>query len=136
MHSGFAAYFYESLGGIKSSYDQPGYKGFVVNPIFPDEITQTTVTIPTPYGAVSNSWEIEDKVFSMNLQVPFNTKARLVLSEKELETLKINGESWAKNKEKHQVEAIDNSDVILGSGNYEITYLKAGNSCSSFTAKE
>ncbi|WP_372775088.1 family 78 glycoside hydrolase catalytic domain [Mangrovibacterium sp.] len=126
MHSGFAAYFFESLGGVKSSSDKPGFKEFVVNPIFPDAITQTTVNIPTPYGAVRNSWEIEDANFSMNLEVPFNTKARLVLSAEELESLKINGESWTAYQLKHMVESIGQSVVVLGSGKYKIQYLKEG----------
>ena len=37
MHSGFAAYFYESLGGIKSTTDNPGFKVFTVNPEFPEK---------------------------------------------------------------------------------------------------
>lgn len=113
MHSGFAAYFYESLGGIKSSYNQPGYKEFTVDPIFPQAIKTATVAVPTRYGQISNSWEMDDSKLTLNLTVPFNTKAKLVLSANELQSLLINGESW-ENK----------SDVILGSGEYKITYVK------------
>lgn len=124
MHSGFAAYFYESLGGIKSSYDKPGYKVFTVNPIFQEEITYTTVSIPTPYGVVDNSWEVKDDNFTMDLQVPFNTQAQLILSDSELQTLKINGVEWEKYQKKNKVDVIDQSQLMLGSGSYKIEYSK------------
>ena len=124
MHSGFAAYFYESLGGIKSSYEKAGYKEFSVNPIFPKNITYTTVIIPTPYGNIHNEWKISDSDFTMNLTVPFNTKAKLVLSKSEFKTLRINGLYWSDFQKKNQEQLPDNSILRLGSGFYKIEYTK------------
>lgn len=122
MHSGFAAYFYESLGGIKSSYDKPGYKEFTVNPVSPKEITQTNVTIPTPYGNIKNSWEKTASNFSMNLAVPFNTKARITISDEELKSLKINGMNWEDYSKANKTKMENNSELVLGSGNYRIEF--------------
>lgn len=124
MQSGFAAYFYEALGGIKSTYDAAGYKEFTVNPIFPKAITQTTVNVPTPYGNIYNSWEINKSTFSMNLKVPFNTKAKVVLSLTELQSLKINGETWEQFQKTNKTVIIDNSILSLGSGAYQIEFIK------------
>ncbi|WP_282055897.1 alpha-L-rhamnosidase [Maribacter luteus] len=120
MHSGFAAYFFESLGGIKSSKTKPGYKEFIVHPEFPDTITSTDVSVPTPYGNIKNSWSVTDGVFTMNLEVPFNTKAILPLSEIQKKTLKINGEPWEK------IKALETSGngIYIGSGSYSINYKK------------
>ena len=123
MHSGFAAYFYESLGGIKSSEDQPGFKVFTVNPEFPASITKTEVKVPTPYGDIINNWSIKDDVLSLNLEVPFNTQARLIVTPSELESLKINGEPISEFKQNNTVEIADRF-VILGSGDYTIAYSK------------
>ncbi len=122
MHSGFAAYFYESLGGIKSSYDKPGYKEFSVNPISPKRITNTTVNIPTPYGNIHNSWKRNDSSISMHLKVPFNTKAKVAISEKERLSLKINGLNWSEFQAKNKIKIRNNTMVVLGSGNYQIEY--------------
>ena len=124
MHSGFAAYFYESLGGIKSTYDKPGYKEFTVNPISPSGITNTIVDIPTPYGTIYHNWESEDSTFTMQLNVPFNTKARVEISEEEQKTLKINGVSWVDFQSANKTEIRNKSMVILGSGSYHIEYAK------------
>ncbi|WP_139956572.1 alpha-L-rhamnosidase [Flavicella sediminum] len=124
MHSGFAAYFFESLGGVKSSNKATGYKLFTVNPEFSAKITSTNVSIPTPYGTIHNSWEVKENIFSMNLEVPFNTKAQVVLTNKELETLKINGESFQTYQKENKVEIVDDSGILLGSGVYHFEYLK------------
>lgn len=124
MHSGFAAYFFETLGGIKSSTDAVGYKEFSVNPVFPSKITQTTVNIPTPFGSLSNSWKVQGTHFSMNLEVPFNTKAKVILTKKELETLTINGVSFKDFQKKNKTSIIDDSTLVIGSGFYSIKYQK------------
>ncbi|WP_066630680.1 family 78 glycoside hydrolase catalytic domain [Labilibacter marinus] len=123
MHSGFAAYFFESLGGIKTSYEAVGYKEFDVNPVFQKEITQTTVSVPTPYGNINNNWNIDDSQFSMQLTVPFNTKAKLTLTANELETLSINGINWVEYKKKNNIDLV-NGALKLGSGKYLIKYNK------------
>ncbi|WP_396600643.1 alpha-L-rhamnosidase [Algibacter sp. R77976] len=124
MHSGFAAYFYESLGGIKSSESDPGYKVFTVNPEYSSKITSTSVSVPTPYGVVTNDWTINNGVILMQLEVPFNTNAKIILTAEELESLKINN----KNLEEFQNEysaVKEGSNVILGSGEYLIQYSKS-----------
>ncbi|MFG6686792.1 alpha-L-rhamnosidase [Mariniflexile sp. HNIBRBA6329] len=124
MHSGFAAYFYESLGGIKSSKEQVGYKEFIVNPIFPKTMTETAVKVPSPYGSIHNSWKLNGENFSMNLEVPFNTKAQVVLSPKELKSLKINGVSLEAFQKEIKLEILNNSTLVIGSGTYLLEYVK------------
>jgi alpha-L-rhamnosidase len=127
MHSGFAAYFYESLGGIKSSQDKPGYKEFLVNPVFPKAITQTAVDVSTPFGNIQNSWEIKHSKFSMQLNVPFNTKARLTISVEERKWLKINGDSWEKFQAANKTKITEKSELLIGSGCYLVEYVKDEN---------
>ena len=120
MHSGFAAYFYEMLGGIKPTAIKAGFKQFTVNPIYPDDIENTNVNISTPYGNISNSWSISENEFEMNLTVPFNTQAILAISTSEKETLRINSQDWISF---HTGDRND-QNIILGSGKYILTYDK------------
>ena len=124
MHSGFAAYFYESLGGIKSTREGAGFKEFIINPEFPSSVTKTSVSVPTAYGDISNDWSINNAVLTMDLQVPFNTKAHVLLLPSEFESLRINGASVEEYKAQYTFE-IKESAVVLGSGKYEIEYSKA-----------
>lgn len=125
MHSGFAAYFYESLGGIKSSNKHTGYKEFMVNPEFPSQITSTKVSVPTPYGNIENDWNVEEGILSMTLKVPFNTKANLFLNQSELESIKIEGMTFDEFKKNNEFILKEQTNIILGSGTYEITYKKS-----------
>jgi alpha-L-rhamnosidase len=61
----------------------------------------------------------------MTLKVPFNTKARIVVTPKELETLKINNTAFSAYQKANEVSVIDNTYVLLGSGAYTIEYKKA-----------
>jgi len=124
MHSGFAAYFYESLGGIKSSEDKVGYKEFIVNPEFPNVITKTEVSIPTTYGTIKNKWKAKDGLLTMQLEVPFNTKARVEVDLAEYKSLRINDETIESYKTRNIVEVIEGA-IILGSGKYKVEYLKS-----------
>lgn len=123
MHSGFAAYFYESIGGIKSTKESPGFKVFHVNPQFPNTMTNSEVTVPTPYGDIKNKWSMANGLFTLNLKVPFNTRARIPLQPSEFKTLKINGETILDFQNKNKIE-INEENVVLGSGYYQIEYVK------------
>ncbi|AQS94341.1 hypothetical protein BXQ17_09820 [Polaribacter sp. BM10] len=125
MHSGFAAYFYESLGGIQSSTEKAGFKQFIVNPEFSGQISSTQVSVPTPFGSIKNNWTSEGGLLTMNLEVPFNTEAKIILDKKEFESLKINDTSFDAFKDKNQIVIADTTNILLGSGTYKIKYQKS-----------
>ena len=125
MHSGFAAFFFESLGGIKPSAKATGYKIFKVDPEFSTEITSTAVSVTTPYGEILNDWTTKDGVLSMKLKVPFNSQAEIILNKTELETMQINGNFADRFRKENNIEMTNTSNVMLGSGVYHIEYLKS-----------
>ena len=120
MHSGFAAFFYESLGGISSSREMVGYKEFNVDPVYSKTLTSTAVNVPTSYGLIKNQWERKDGKFTMNLQVPFNTKANITIPKEEFESVKINGKSISEYKNDNSIEITGESTLTIGSGTYSI----------------
>ncbi|WP_397445711.1 alpha-L-rhamnosidase [Polaribacter sp. R77954] len=124
MHSGFAAYFYESLGGIQSSTEKAGFKQFIINPEFPSQISSTKVSVPTPFGKIKNSWTSENGFLTMNLEVPFNTEAKIILNQNEFASLKINDTSFDAFKDKNEIVIADTTNILLGSGTYKIKYQK------------
>ena len=118
MHSGFAAYFYERLGGIKPVFKSPGYKEFIIDPIVPESIDHADTRIISPFGLIKNRWVKRDKLFSMQLTVPFNTTATLPLSSAKAGTVKINDEYWSGKTE----SGASQKSITLGSGTYTISY--------------
>ncbi|MGB5943954.1 MAG: alpha-L-rhamnosidase [Leeuwenhoekiella sp.] len=123
MHSGFAAYFFESLGGIKSSVSSPGYKEFSVNPQIPGQVTSVNVKISTPYGNINNKWTNDKGKLSMTLEVPFNTKANVALDQNKMIGLTINGKPLGDFQLDPNVN--DRDHLQLGSGVYIIEYYKS-----------
>ncbi len=123
MHSGFAAYFYEMIGGIKASFDAPGYKEFVVNPIAQKNITQARVKVPSPYGNIKSDWEVKGDSIYLDLYVPFNTSCIIVVSEKELNSLHIKGMKNSNLQILKESMKEEEKSIVLGSGTYQLSYL-------------
>lgn len=70
---------YRHMAGINSDPSAPGYKKILISPKPGGGITNVSGELNTPYGWVSSSWKIEDKVFKLDVQVPANTSAKVVL---------------------------------------------------------
>ncbi len=119
MHSGFAAFFYESLGGVKSSREAVGYKEFTVNPICSQSIDSASVRVSTSYGAILNEWSMDEGKMTLSLSVPFNTTARVAIDDEKLPSLEINGERWSEVSNRFSLQG---DELLLGSGDYQIKY--------------
>lgn len=112
MHSGFAAYFYERLGGIRPMGEEPGYKQFIVGPVAPAAINYANTRITSPYGAITNQWTKQGEHLTMNISIPFNTTATLPLTSAKPGTVQVNGEVLASSTE----------PLTLGSGTYTVSF--------------
>lgn len=115
MHSGFAAYFYESLGGIKSSATQAGYQTFFVDPKFPTKLESTKVSVPTPHGVIKNEWVKKEGKVTMKLEIPFNTRATLPFTDIDKKSIQINAKTI------EELNPNTAKALVLGSGSYVIT---------------
>lgn len=70
---------YRNMAGINSDPAAPGYKKIRIAPKPGGGITSTSGELNTPYGWVTSSWKIEDGLFKLDVQVPANTNATVVL---------------------------------------------------------
>jgi alpha-L-rhamnosidase len=70
---------YRHMAGINSDPAAPGYKKIRISPKPGGGITHVSGELNTPYGLVSSSWKIENKVFRLDVQVPANTTASVML---------------------------------------------------------
>lgn len=116
MQAGFAAYFYESVAGIKPMADYPGFKEFTIEPFFLPGLEYANAVVKTPYGKILVDWKRQGQSIVLNVNVPFNTKARLKLPLSDLSKIEINGKPIADFH--NQTDKI----VDLGSGTYNITF--------------
>lgn len=84
-HEGLSSvdsWIYYGLLGIKPDC---GYKRFTIKPYFADQLTFVNSKIDTEYGRICVCWKREADKIQLNITIPFNTTARLVLADKEVE---------------------------------------------------
>ncbi len=91
---------YERIAGIKPI--KVGYKEIEIAPIPGGPLTSASATYNSPYGKVSSSWKLVDKQFNLDIIVPPNTTAQVLVPGNTQESIKING-----------VEFESNSDIKL-----------------------
>lgn len=70
---------YRNMAGINSDASAPGYKKINISPKPGGGITSVSGTLDTPYGLVVSSWKIENGLFKLDVQVPANATATVVL---------------------------------------------------------
>lgn len=101
-------WFYEGILGITPA--QPGFKHIRIEPQFGQQLTQAKGGYDTPQGKVAVAWTIAGGQLSLELTVPKNTTADLVLPKVDGQSLLLNGKKVGMNKA-----------VNLAPGNYKVT---------------
>ncbi|ATP55134.1 alpha-L-rhamnosidase [Pedobacter ginsengisoli] len=72
---------YRTIAGINSVADQPGYKYIVISPKPGGKITNASAELETVYGTVKSAWTLENGLLKLDVTIPANTKAKVVLPE-------------------------------------------------------
>ncbi len=110
-------WFYAGLGGIGQAVNSTAYKEIVIEPQIAGDLTFAKTTFESPYGLIRSEWEMEGSKLQIEIEIPHNTTATLLLPTENVKTVKINGEAPGKRiteikNEKGKVK------IILGSGIY------------------
>jgi alpha-L-rhamnosidase len=86
---------YERIAGIKPVKE--GYKKIEIAPIPGGPLTSAAATYNSPYGKVSSSWKLVDKEFNLDIIVPPNTTAQVLVPGNTQESIKVNGIQFEEN---------------------------------------
>ncbi|MEW2922584.1 family 78 glycoside hydrolase catalytic domain [Muricauda sp. ANG21] len=109
---------YSTILGLKANEDHPGYTNFTVKPLFSDEFTRAKGSYMSPQGNIVVDWKRESNGLQMELKVPVNSKAELVLPYIQNHRYIINGkEATPKTGQKDETDLVF---LELGSGTYNI----------------
>jgi alpha-L-rhamnosidase len=108
---------YRTISGLKET--APGYKQFTIAPQPGGKFTNAQAELNTPYGIASSSWNISNGIFQLDVVVPPNTTAEVILpktgnekiTERQTNVLKSNSEKSG-----------NDTKVKLGSGSYHFEY--------------
>lgn len=80
--SSVGAWFIYGLAGIKANEDNGGFESFTLKPFFPEELDHLEAEFESSYGTISVSWKRSKKGIDVEIKIPFNTTATLILDNK------------------------------------------------------
>ncbi|WP_313266675.1 family 78 glycoside hydrolase catalytic domain [Sphingobacterium sp.] len=70
---------YRTIAGINSVAADPGYKTIVIAPKPGGKLTKASAELETMYGIVKSAWVLENNILKLEVTIPANTKAKIVL---------------------------------------------------------
>lgn len=70
---------YAGIGGIRQDESSVAYKSIVIEPILMDHIERAVVSFQSPYGRIAMSRYTKDGAQKIEVDIPANTSARIVL---------------------------------------------------------
>jgi alpha-L-rhamnosidase len=68
---------FENIGGVRAT--SPGYKTFTVAPHLDDKLTHAKISYVSPHGPIESAWSVKDGRFVLDVTVPPNTTAKIIL---------------------------------------------------------
>lgn len=101
---------FKGIAGI--NFIEPGFKKVIIKPFLPDGLTFAKASIKTIYGHLKSEWRRNENNLLLDITIPFDTQAIVVLPSYEYE---INNISKLINKESGFTY------LEVGSGSYELT---------------
>ncbi len=98
---------YRTIGGIDTEeFDGAGYKQSVIKPELGGGLSFAKTSLETPYGKISSDWRLDSGVFRLQVEVPVNTSASVILP------------AFGQNRRTLDGVEISGDRVRLGSGTY------------------
>jgi len=124
MFGDIAAWFYKALAGIRIG--APGFEHIVIAPNPVEDLTFAKATVDTVRGPVSSDWKIENGTFKLDVSIPANTTATVILPAERGATITESGKpiteaAGVTPKQWDEAGAV----LEVGSGNYSFSVTKS-----------
>jgi len=91
MMGSIDAWFYKYIAGIQLDEDKPAFASFIVKPLLLNNLEFGNAQIETIRGKISSEWKRHQGLFTLKLEVPFNTTAMVFIPGGEKSDLKESG---------------------------------------------
>lgn len=120
MQSGFAAWFHESIGGIRPA--EPGFKSIELKPHGYNQLSWAKTGHESPYGPIRSDWKKEGGKFTWAVSIPPNTTATAFVPARSENTVREGGRPAADSPGVKFLRHEDGRAVYkLDSGNYDFS---------------
>lgn len=112
MNTGYASWFFQSVGGIKPDPGIPGFKRTILSPGFNPYLEWARASYNSPYGEIISSWRRENNEILWQISVPPNSTAEIILP--------AGGFDISGGLEEGIIEKTEKGSYMIGSGNYNV----------------
>jgi alpha-L-rhamnosidase len=122
LGGGLGWWFYHSLAGIRPDPEVPGFRKFVIKPDMVPGLTNATGEYQSVYGLIRSSWKREQDGLGLEVDVPANTRATVVLPTTDPGRISEGGKPLSSGKVFGDIVVKEgNTSVEVGSGHYRFT---------------
>ncbi|MDB4583603.1 family 78 glycoside hydrolase catalytic domain [Draconibacterium sp.] len=97
MFGSVCKWFYQHIGGIGPSTDQPGFKHSVIKPYPINRLKFANTSYQSMYGMIKTDWQLKNDDFYLETTIPANTTATVYLLAKNIESITESGKKIAGN---------------------------------------
>ena len=117
---------YRNILGITPDENYPGWKHFFIHPQPGGTITWAKGSYNSINGLISSEWKMEDELFTLEIEIPVNTSATVILPTISKEFVKLNSKSVSSSLLNKKYNVKNEIALDLGSGKYhfEVPNLK------------
>lgn len=125
LHSTFVSigsWFLDGIAGIRLDPAQPGYKHFMIRPGIVGNLAWAKGEYDSPYGTIRSEWRLSDGRLILNIDVPPNTTATVVVPTDNPASVTESGQPVTMAASVHFVSAANGTAVYeVGSGHYQFS---------------
>jgi alpha-L-rhamnosidase len=124
-HYAFGAvgdWMYRNIGGIDLDPAAPGYRRSRIAPRVGAGLTSARASLETPYGTLASAWKLEESQFVLDVTIPSNTTAEVVLWDTRIDRVREGGRPLAGDAGiRTATQQGDDVLMVVGSGHYRFS---------------
>ncbi len=115
---------YRNILGINPDDTQPGYKHFTIHPRPGGTLTWAKGSYNSIQGIIGSDWKMENGVFILNVEIPVNTSATVILPSGSKEMITLNSKPVSASLIDLKYTIKNETALELGSGKYRFEVRK------------
>lgn len=101
----------------------PGYRQLLIHPIPGGKLTHAEASLQTPYGLASSSWKLSGPRFTLDVEIPANTHATVILPLAAATDVQESGSDLRGASGISRIERVGKDvKLIAGAGKYRFSY--------------
>jgi alpha-L-rhamnosidase len=123
-HSAVSEWLWRNVAGLNPDEQHPGYQSFTIHPRPTKEVSWCQASYDSIRGKIVSHWQIEGNKFTLDITVPANTTATVIVPASDPDLVAESGKPAAQAEGVTRLRIVPGEVVYqVGSGNYQFTSL-------------